>query len=159
VSSACALAVTCVAADEANTSKHVPLRFVNRRRFVLAAAGAGAAAWLRPAPSSAVSTEQIGPTVPPERVWTDRELCAACGGYGEQACMLCGGTGTLVMEDDISAFGTTCPNCGGQAKLPCPKCLGLGLADTRGILRDGMLRWAGCGLASRYVQGAEMAAC
>jgi uncharacterized membrane protein len=113
-----------------STNVPEPCSCTSRRRFVLqAAALTGATSLLQP--TEPVQAEEG------VRAWADSELCSGCRGCGEQPCRLCNGKGILEVEDGVVPFDTVCPNCEGKAVLRCLKCLGLGLADTRGILRNG----------------------
>jgi hypothetical protein len=83
---------------------------------------------------------RAGPAPDTSAEWPPESLCRACRGRGTQPCALCNGSGIFAVDDGfVTPYKTTCPNCGGAGHLRCPKCIGLGLADTRGILRDGTL--------------------
>lgn len=70
--------------------------------------------------------------------WPSEQLCTACNGRGQQRCSFCDGSGVFVVNDGYSAgYQTICPNCKGAGFIACPKCLTLGLADVRGVLRNG----------------------
>ena len=71
------------------------------------------------------------------REWLDSDLCGDCRGSGNQYCAICDGTGTLSLDDGVIQRADQCPNCMGKGRVRCLSCIGLGLADVRGILRDG----------------------
>lgn len=92
-------------------------------RFALAAAGSA----FLPIHTSAKSRE-----------WQPEEICPDCAGRGKQTCTFCTGTGVFSIDDSFVDQSHVCPNCMGVGSIRCPSCIGLGLADTNGILRNGM---------------------
>tara|TARA_Y100000768_G_C23353118_1_gene396289 strand:- start:51 stop:434 length:384 start_codon:yes stop_codon:yes gene_type:complete len=52
--------------------------------------------------------------------------CVECEGYGENQCNYCGGTGFLMMGDDLIGTNNDCPVCKGTGMIQCKKCMGAG---------------------------------
>ena len=52
--------------------------------------------------------------------------CDECDGEGEVPCNYCGGTGFLMLGDDLIGTNNNCPVCKGTGLLECKKCMGAG---------------------------------
>lgn len=116
-----------------------------RRAFLRLALSAAACALL-PRGAARAGQHLVGR----EREWGPHELCSCCGGSGRQTCDMCAGTAVLTLDDSVVHSEHECPNCMGKGDVRCLACIGLGLADIKGILRNGTYAdalWRGRGTA------------
>lgn len=52
--------------------------------------------------------------------------CLNCEGKGEIICKYCGGTGFLMLGNDLIGTNNDCPVCNGTGMNECKKCMGAG---------------------------------
>ena len=53
-------------------------------------------------------------------------VCENCDGNGDVPCEYCGGTGFLMLGDDLIGTNNDCPVCKGTGMTECKKCMGAG---------------------------------
>ena len=52
--------------------------------------------------------------------------CDECDGEGDVPCNYCGGTGFLMLGNELIGTNNNCPVCKGTGLLECKKCMGAG---------------------------------
>ena len=52
--------------------------------------------------------------------------CKECRGDGEIQCNYCGGTGFLMLGNELIGTNNDCPACKGKGMIECKKCMGAG---------------------------------